>query len=277
MLVCVDTIYLDSLAALNLTADYLLLLASGRVAGAVLHRGRILLAAALGAAWALASVVLGWGFASHPAAKIALGVGMSLIAYGSERRFWRCCALFFAMSALFGGAVWGAALLFGYDAGGRLYVPLSFRTLALSFALCYAAVTLLFRRRAARERRIAPLELRLGGKSALLRALTDTGCSLADPVSGRAAVVADAAAMAPLLGGEVDISFAASAAEELAARPGLAGRVSLIPFRAVGVPGSMLAAVRPDEALFEGRRVDVLVALGRIDEAEYDAIVPEYL
>ena len=277
MLVCVDTIYLDSLAALNLTGDYLLLLASGRVAGAVLHRGRILLAAALGAAWALASVVPGWGFASHPAAKIALGVGMSLIAYGSERRFWRCCALFFAMSALFGGAVWGAALLFGYDAGGRLYVPLSFRTLALSFALCYAAVTLLFRRRAARERRIAPLELRLGGKSALLRALADTGCSLADPVSGRAAVVADAAAMAPLLGGEVDISFAASAAEELAARPGLAGRVSLIPFRAVGVPGSILAAVRPDEALFEGRRVDVLVALGRIDEAEYDAIVPEYL
>ena len=277
MLVCVDTIYLDSLAALNLTADYLLLLASGRVAGAVLHRGRILLAAALGAAWALASVVPGWGFASHPAAKIALGVGMSLIAYGSERRFWRCCALFFAMSALFGGAVWGAALLFGYDAGGRLYVPLSFRTLALYFALCYAAVTLLFRRRAARERRIAPLELRLGGKSALLRALADTGCPLADPVSGRAAVVADAAAMAPLLGGEVDISFAASAAEELAARPGLAGRVSLIPFRAVGVPGSILAAVRPDEALFEGRRVDVLVALGRIDEAEYDAIVPEYL
>lgn len=277
MLVCVDTIYLDSLAALNLTADYLLLLASGRVAGAVLHRGRILLAAALGAAWALASVVPGWGFASHPAAKIALGVGMSLIAYGSERRFWRCCALFFAMSALFGGAVWGVALLFGYDAGGRLYVPLSFRTLALSFALCYAAVTLLFRRRAARERRIAPLELRLGGKSALLRALADTGCSLADPVSGRAAVVADAAAMAPLLGGKVDISFAASAAEELAARPGLAGRVSLIPFRAVGVPGSILAAVRPDEALFEGRRVDVLVALGRIDEAEYDAIVPEYL
>ena len=277
MLVCVDTIYLDSLAALNLTADYLLLLASGRVAGAVLHRGRILLAAALGAAWALASVVPGWGFASHPAAKIALGVGMSLIAYGSERRFWRCCALFFAMSALFGGAVWGAALLFGYDAGGRLYVPLSFRTLALSFALCYAAVTLLFRRRAARERRITPLELRLGGKNALLRALADTGCSLADPVSGRAAVVADAAAMAPLLGGEVDISFAASAAEELAARPGLAGRVSLIPFRAVGVPGSILAAVRPDEALFEGRRVDVLVALGRIDEAEYDAIVPEYL
>ena len=277
MLVCVDTIYLDSLAALNLTADYLLLLASGRVAGAVLHRGRILLAAALGAAWALASVVPGWGFASHPAVKIALGVGMSLIAYGSERRFWRCCALFFAMSALFGGAVWGAALLFGYDAGGRLYVPLSFRTLALYFALCYAAVTLLFRRRAARERRIAPLELRLDGKSALLRALADTGCSLADPVSGRAAVVADAAAMAPLLGGEVDISFAASAAEELAARPGLAGRVSLIPFRAVGVPGSILAAVRPDEALFEGRRVDVLVALGRIDEAEYDAIVPEYL
>ena len=35
MLVCVDTIYADSLLALNLAADYLLLLAAGRISGTV--------------------------------------------------------------------------------------------------------------------------------------------------------------------------------------------------------------------------------------------------
>ena len=135
MLVCVDTIYADSLFALNFIADWALLLAAGRLSGAVLRRWRIALAAALGAAYALASVAPGWGFLTHPAAKIALGVGMSLIAFGSERRFWRCCGMFFAVSALFGGAVWGAAMLAGYDAARGVYVPVSGRVLALSFAL----------------------------------------------------------------------------------------------------------------------------------------------
>ena len=107
MLVCVDTIYADSLFALNLIADYALLIAAGRTAGAVLRRWRIALAAVVGAAYALAAVVPKWGFLTHPVLKIALGVGMCLIAYGSERRFWRCCGMFFAVSALFGGAVWG--------------------------------------------------------------------------------------------------------------------------------------------------------------------------
>ena len=93
MLVYVDTIYADSFFAINLIADYLLLLASARVSGAVLHRWRIFFAAVLGAAWALASAVPKWGMLDQPAAKIALGVGMCLIAYGHERRFWRCCGM----------------------------------------------------------------------------------------------------------------------------------------------------------------------------------------
>ena len=42
-------VYIDQLFLLNLVADYLLLLAAGRMAGAVLVRRRIGLGAALGA------------------------------------------------------------------------------------------------------------------------------------------------------------------------------------------------------------------------------------
>ena len=193
MLVCVDTIYADSLFALNFIADWALLLAAGRLSGAVLRRWRIALAAALGAAYALASVAPGWGFLTHPAAKIALGVGMSLIAFGSERRFWRCCGMFFAVSALFGGAVWGAAMLAGYDAARGVYVPVSGRVLALSFALLYVY---LFPApgRAARRAGGVSLEVSLAGRSVALRALVDSGDALADPVSGRRAAVAEGGA-----------------------------------------------------------------------------------
>ena len=53
----VETIYLDSLFALNAIIDYLLLLCSARAAGAVLHRRRLALAAVLGGLWAVASVL----------------------------------------------------------------------------------------------------------------------------------------------------------------------------------------------------------------------------
>ena len=268
-----DIIYADSLIALNLAADYLLLLAAGRVAGAALHRGRIFLAALLGALYALASVAPGWGFASHPVVKIAAGVGMSLVAFGSEARFWRCCGSFFAVSALFGGAVWASSMLAGYDAPDGAYVPADARVLALSFAVCYAAVTLFLRRGALRPRRAARLTVRLGGAEASLRALADTGNSLADPVSGRAAAVCDAAALAPLLGG-VYRGAAADVFTALGANPALAGRAFLIPYSAVGSRG-LLAAVRPDYAAVDGEARELLLAIAPEPLAGgFDAIIP---
>ena len=60
----VETIYLDSLFALNAIIDYLLLLCSARAAGAVLHRRRLALAAVLGGLWAVACILPGLGFLS---------------------------------------------------------------------------------------------------------------------------------------------------------------------------------------------------------------------
>ena len=169
----VETIYLDSLFALNAVIDYFLLLCSARAAGAVLRRWRLV-----------------------PA------VFMSLIAFGGERRLWRCLVIFLAVSAAFGGAVWAASMLAGTDAyGGQVYVPVSMRVLVLSFALCYAAVSLVFRRIGKRaEREILPLVVTLGGKSVALRALRDTGNGLSDPVSGRREDILIGLSPAPLSG-----------------------------------------------------------------------------
>ena len=276
MLVCVDTIYVDSLFALNLIADYLLLLVGARVSGAVIHRLRIAAAAVVGAAYSVAAVVPEWGFLTSPSPKIALGVGMCLISYGAERKFWRCCGTFFAVSALFGGAVWAAGMLAGTQGVYGAYVPVSWRALVLSFGICYAAVSLLFRRTLAkRSRHIASMEVTLEGRAAALRALEDTGNALADPVSGRPVIVADAQALAPLLGVNIPPGDAAGAVEALSRVPGLEKRAVLIPYRAVGTSLGMLAAFRPDSLKLDGAAVDALVELGEVRGEEYEAIAPE--
>ena len=67
--------------------------------------------------------------------------------------------------------------------------------LAVSFAVCYAAVSFAFRRAHRRaEREVVALTVTLCGKSAQLRALCDTGNELTDPVSGRPVAVAGYAA-----------------------------------------------------------------------------------
>ena len=67
-----DVIYLDRLFGLNLLLDYCLMLASARVCGVVLRRGRYLLAALTGALYAAVMVLPGCGWLGSGAMKLAL-------------------------------------------------------------------------------------------------------------------------------------------------------------------------------------------------------------
>ena len=61
-------IYIDTLFLLNTLVDYLLLLASAKVAGEPLRRGRFALGAVLGGLYACAIFLPGMGFLSRPCA-----------------------------------------------------------------------------------------------------------------------------------------------------------------------------------------------------------------
>lgn len=58
-------VYLDRVVLLNLAVDYLLLLATARLAGLPLRRGRLALAAALGALYAAAVFLPGCRMLAH--------------------------------------------------------------------------------------------------------------------------------------------------------------------------------------------------------------------
>lgn len=186
-------VYLDRVVLLNLAVDYLLLLATARLAGLPLRRGRLALAAALGALYAAAVFLPGCRMLAHPACRLAAGVAVCRLAWRRERRPWRLTALFFLLS----GALAGLLLAAGLAAGSpeallcRVYhADISWPVLlgsAIGFGLL---LHLVFRQGARHEGgELMDVTVSLQGRRQRLRALHDTGNTLRDPVSGQPVLV----------------------------------------------------------------------------------------
>lgn len=276
-----EIIYADSLFFLNLVIDYLLLLAVGKICALPLRRRRMALGAAWGGVYALLAVLLPDFFAPAPV-KLLAGAALPLIAFGSGRRAPRAVLVFFAVSAAFGGAVYAACSLAGVSPRQGVYIPVSLRVLVLSFALCYALFTLVFRRAGRRgEQSLHTVSVRLGERSAVFTALLDTGNELTDPVTGEGVVVAEAEALSPLLGGEGAALLRGEPAESFQALAGLEqlrGRVRLMSCACVTGSDSLLLLLRPDEVRIDGRKSGASVAVSRAAlsaEGLYRGLIPE--
>ena len=154
-------------------------------------------------------------------------------------------------------------MLAGVSPGSGALVTVSGRVLALSFAACYAAVSLVFRRRAkAADREVRTVTVTLAGRSVTLKALRDSGNDLHDPVSGLPAAVVERAAVLPMFPALHALpDDAVQALEALSALPECTGRVVLLPYRAVGVAGALLPAFRPDSVRIDGAAEPMLLAL----------------
>ncbi len=270
-----DIIYIDRLFFLNLGLDYLLVLCSARLCGIRLRRLRYALAAVLGAVYAVMSVLPPLAFLTQFPAKLVFGALMALAAYGGEEKLLRCTLVFFAVSALFGGAVWAISLQSGRSISGGAYISVSFPVLIISFALIYAVLSFVFRRSVrSADISVAEAELMLMGRSVSLRCLRDSGNALFDPVSGDCVLIAPAQRLCPLFPG-LEAALSDPDCTRLLSEPAFAGRLRLIPYSAVGTSG-MLAAFRPDGIVVDGTsRDDIVVAISPtpVGGDGFDAII----
>ncbi len=267
------TVYLDELFLLDLVIDYFLLLGTAKLLALPYRRGRFLAGAVLGAVWSCAGMLPALGFLRAPAMLPVLALAMTLAAFGDQRRLLRCLVGFLGVSALFGGAVYAAALLRGGPAGAPL-LRLDMRVLALAFALCWAAVSLLFRGSAKRaSRRILDVTVERRGRAVRLRALEDTGNHLTDPVTGCAAFVAEAGALSGLFDPGDGPLLRGPPAEAVLRIPG----TRLIPCAGVAGGRHMLLAFRPDRVTVDGReRRDLIAAVASSPigtDGAYDAVI----
>ena len=265
-------IYVDTLFLLNALVDYLLLLAAARLAGEPLRRLRFALGGALGGLYAAALFLPGLAFLAHPLCRLAAAALMLVTAYGGSRRLLRQGLLFLALTCAFGGGVVAIGLLGnrGLTLGnGVFYSPLDLKTVLLSAAGCYGALTLVFRRigrHTAAGGELVSARLTLGGRAVPFPALVDTGNTLADPVSGRPAMVDEGEAAAGLFPPDhrperTDLLDPAGGLARLGTGE-WRRRLRLLPYRAVGVDRGLLLAVRADGLELDGvARGPVLVAL----------------
>ncbi len=254
-------IYVDTLFLLNALVDYLLLLAAARLAGERLTRLRFALGAALGGLYAVAIFLPGLEFLGKIPCRLSAAALMLLCAYGGSRRLLRQAVIFLGLTCAFGGGVAAVSMAGGRGLSlgrGVFYSALDLKTVLLSAAVCYALLTLALERvgrHTAASGELLPLRLRLGERRVELTALTDTGNTLTDPVSGAPVVVAEGEAVLPLLPEErrlrpSDLQDPAGALERLGeGEP----RFRLLPYRAVGVERGLLLAVRVDELRLGGR------------------------
>ncbi|MCI5562561.1 MAG: sigma-E processing peptidase SpoIIGA [Intestinimonas massiliensis] len=280
-------VYIDALFLLNLIVNYLLLLAAAKLAGEPLRRLRLAAGAALGGLYAAAIFFPGMGFLTHPLCKLGAAVLMLLTGFGGSRRLLRVTLVFFGLSCAFGGGIFAIGLLGGRGLtlrNGVLYSVMDLRILLLSAAVCYAVLTLVFRRTARHGRReVLPAVLTLGGRRVAVNALVDTGNTLTDPVTGRPVMVAEGSRLSPLLPGERVLDEKALrdpvGTLERLSRGGRGRRFRLLPYQAVGVECGMLLALRLDDARVGAEDYGgILVALSPnpvSDGGGYSALIGE--
>lgn len=253
-------VYIDMLFLLNWIANYLLLLAGGRMAGAVLRRGRIALAGAAGALYAAALFLPKTQWLAEWPCKLAAGVAMALIAFGSGRQFFRAAAMFFGASFALAGLVLAAELLIKTPLtmkNGVFYSQFDLRLLLLLFVMCYFLLSLIFRRIGAHSvRELVRAEVSLRQKTVSLTLLVDTGNTLTDPATNRPVLIAAYDAVSHMLPCEIDPAKPVESMTQLN-EAGMKGR--LLTFCTVGTECGLLLAVRTDAVRLNGREMGALL------------------
>lgn len=257
-------VYIDMLFLLNLIANYLLLLGTGRVAGTVLRRWRITLGAAAGALYAVLLFLPGMEWLGLWPCKILSGILMPLIAYGGERGLIRITALFFGASAGLAGLILAVELLGGAGLSlenGVLYSVVDLRLLLLLFVVCYFIMSLFFRRAGRHNNREkVQLDIIIKDQQITLTALIDSGHTLTDPANNQPVVVADGRCFRSFLPSGIDL-FDPIEGVKQCREAGVSG-VRLVPYRAVGINCGMLLALRAHSVSTGGQQLGkLLIAL----------------
>ena len=229
---------------LSFAVNFLLLRGTAQLSMDDAGIGNLLTASLLGAAYAGACLLPGLRFLRGPVWRILSLMGISVLAFGWNRRTWKQGGIFVLLTMALGGT----ALAVGRGEGWML----------LLYAL---AVRLLGRFALGSNRRLLPVQITGGGKTVHLTALLDTGNELRDPITGERVLVIGAGAAQELTGLSPGRLSDPLTTMEKSGIPGL----RLIPYQAVGSEGGMLLAMRFPSVRIGGRDRPGIVAFAPQD------------
>lgn len=238
------SVYVDLVFFLNFLTNALLLYGAARLGAAALRLKRLLLAAALGAGYAVLVYLPGLAWLRAFPIKLIFGGVMIITAFGRKLSSIRLGGIFGILALVLCGGVYGTALLQEQQPvlrGGDLFYPVSFATVLLTAAVISVLCRFLLPKLNHGADSILPLTLELGERKVQLSALRDSGNTLQDPLTGAAVITVYWSAARKLFPVSVTAAeFSAPATLMLRLKK---YHPRLIPYRAVGVRSSMLLAL----------------------------------
>ncbi len=268
-----QTVYADVLFLINFSMDFLVFYICARLAGHRLYPFRSALASALGGAYGVASLLIDADGFVTSLCDIASLLLICAVAFASRnmrlRDFFGRCILFALISSILGGIMTALSSMLErsgfasleYESGDDISVWLFALIAAAGGAAAFVGGKRMKRIAAAKS---ADVEIRMNGKSIVIRAMTDTGNMLTDPLSGRAVALCELNAIEKLFPSEM-IEYWRSGEFSACIRSEIASKIRFIPARgALGGKTSLLAAVEPDAVTVindKGKReADILIA-----------------
>lgn len=269
-----QTVYADVLFLINFSMDFLVFYICARLSRRRLYPVRYALAAAIGGAYGVAALFIPDGGVLPIACDLISLVLICMIAFYTKderfRDFVGRCALFAGVSAILGGimtALYSALNRSGLavleaESGDDISVWLFALLAAAGGAAAFAGGKRMRRLASAKQ---ADIIISFDSNTVRLRAMTDTGNLLSDPLSGRGVMLCELDAVKSIFPPELvafwdggEISASTSLPEKYASR------LRFIPAKgALGGKSSLLAAISPD----------VLTVISEIRSVEADILI----
>lgn len=291
-------IYADLVFLLNGLIDFLLLWLTSGIRKQKVALWRLFVASGIGGLYSMLYLWPQWSWAYVFPMKIVISLLMVRIAFGRQQllQFLRNLVVFYLICFLAGGTM--IALHYGFSkdtqvAGGIFFSdakgwgsPISWGFIVVGFPIVWLYTRFSLRsieEHQKYEKYMTNIRIRFGERSKEVVGLIDTGNRLRDPVTRSPVILVEWSTICSLVPEEIlDLVEDREWNEKLSHLPmEWMKRVRIIPYRAAGVDGELMLAIKPDEVqIIEGKhchKVDkVLIGIdvGQLSaDGTYQAII----
>ena len=286
-----QTVYADLLFMINFSMDFLCMFLVARLLSRRFSLLRGALASALGGLYSVASLFSPLGEAASTAVDVLFCLVMCLVAFAAKNErpssMLLITATYFLASMLLGGIMTAifnllnraAPPLDDFTDGQDMPIWLFAAVTAVSSAITWIGGRFL---RTRSQVTSAEVEIRLGKRKAVVRAMCDSGNLLRDSLSGKPVIVSDRREAINLLPADCPAIADWNAETVASLPPHIASRVRMIPMGTANAEGLMFA-LRPDSIIIrtgnKTRTADALVGFADIHCALPDctAVLPPEL
>jgi stage II sporulation protein GA (sporulation sigma-E factor processing peptidase) len=286
-------VYADLLFLINAGMDGLCLLLTGRMLHRRVKGWRVILSSVLGGVYAVVALLPDFGTGPSLLLDMAICLAMCGLVFGSKSSGGRrglpaAMGVYFLLSMALGGIMtalyhllnrggWAEHLAFLTEGGGDGLGSWLF----LLLALVGGGISLWGGRLGRRAGRVAfcAVTVEIGGKTATLRGMVDSGNLLRDPMGGRAVICAEKKALAELLSPPLMAVMEGMPPQAVSLSPSDAKRIRVIPAD-TATGGGILYGFFPDRVMLTAedggaaREVDAVVAVTSIPTNGVAALIP---